>query len=39
MMTSMNEMMSDNSYIDMREMLKDCISIWKSMSGKDWINV
>ena len=26
MMTSMNEMMSDNSYIDMREMLKNCIS-------------
>ena len=26
MMTSLNEMMSDNSYIDMREMLKDCIS-------------
>ena len=25
-MTSMNEMMSDNSYIDMREMLKNCIS-------------
>ena len=25
-MTSMNEMMSNNSYIDMREMLKNCIS-------------
>ena len=26
MMTSLNEMMSDNRYINMREMLKDCIS-------------
>ena len=25
-MASMNEMMSDNSYVNMREMLKDCIS-------------
>ena len=25
-MTSVNKMMSDDSYINMREMLKDCIS-------------
>ena len=34
MMTSMNEMMSDNSYIDMREMLKDCISNLQERTAK-----
>ena len=34
MMTSLNEMMSDNSYIDMREMLKDCISNIQKRTAK-----
>ena len=33
-MTSLNEMMSDNSYIDMREMLKDCISNIQERTAK-----
>ena len=37
MMTSMNEMMSDNSYIDMREMLKDCISNIQEKTAKSGV--